>query len=73
MKAITLAPGPQRAAHLAPDAPRLILEWDGFAWQPLTTVDDYASARRYMNPMPAPQPQEQQPVPKKRPGRHRKP
>ncbi|MET7621585.1 DUF6087 family protein [Streptomyces sp. NPDC005408] len=34
-KAVTLGAGPQHAAHVDPDAPRLIVEWDGFAWQPL--------------------------------------
>ncbi|MEU9715423.1 DUF6087 family protein [Streptomyces sp. NPDC047976] len=74
LKALTLGSGPQRAAHLNPGAPRLIMEWDGFAWQPLTTVDDYAAACAYMNPVPAPQSQQpEQPMPKKAPGRHRKP
>lgn len=72
LKAVTLGPGPRRAAHLAPDAPRLILEWDGFQWVPVTVVDDYAAAGRTLNPAPQPLPQEQ-PAPKKQPGRHRKP
>ncbi|GAA0286900.1 hypothetical protein GCM10010302_26530 [Streptomyces polychromogenes] len=72
LKAVTLGAGPQRAAHVNPDAPRLILEWDGFAWQPLATVDNYAAARAYMNPMPATPPTPRQPM-KKAPGRHRKP
>ncbi|MCY0931517.1 DUF6087 family protein [Streptomyces sp. H27-H1] len=46
LKAITLSTGPARAAHVDPDAPRLILEWDGFAWQVLMTVDNYADACR---------------------------
>ncbi|MFF8268351.1 DUF6087 family protein [Streptomyces sp. NPDC016562] len=52
LKAVTLGTGPQRAAHVDPDAPRLILEWDGFAWQPVMPVDDYAAARRVLNPPP---------------------
>ncbi|WP_030732173.1 DUF6087 family protein [Streptomyces sp. NRRL S-237] len=71
-KAVTLGPGPQRAAHLNPAAPRLILEWDGFQWVPVTVVDDYAAARRVLYPAPQPQ-QQAQPAPKKQPGRHRKP
>lgn len=51
-KAITLGTGPQRAAHIAPDAPRLILEWDGFAWQPLMIVGNYAAARLALYPPP---------------------
>ncbi|MFJ8209719.1 DUF6087 family protein [Streptomyces sp. NPDC096033] len=72
LKAVTLGAGPQRAAHVDPDAPRLILEWDGFAWQPLATVGNYAAARAYMNPAPTTQPTSKQPK-KKAPGRHRKP
>ncbi|WP_328923298.1 DUF6087 family protein [Streptomyces sp. NBC_00190] len=72
LKAITLGTGPLRAAHLDPDAPRMILEWDGFAWQPLTTVHNYAAACQILNPALAPQ-QSTQPAPKKQPGRHRKP
>ncbi|MFJ4777414.1 DUF6087 family protein [Streptomyces sp. NPDC088762] len=71
-KAITLGAGPQRAVHLDPDVPRMILEWDGFAWQPLTVVEDYAAACQILNPVPQPQ-QAAQPAPKKQPGRHRKP
>ncbi|MEW2135587.1 DUF6087 family protein [Streptomyces sp. NPDC005409] len=52
LKAVTLGTGPQRAAHVDPDGPRLILEWDGFAWQPVMPVDDYAAARRVLNPPP---------------------
>ncbi|MCX4776842.1 DUF6087 family protein [Streptomyces sp. NBC_01264] len=48
LKAITLGAGPQRAAHVDPRAPRLILEWDGFAWQALTTVKNYAEACRVL-------------------------
>ncbi|MGW6842284.1 DUF6087 family protein [Streptomyces sp. NPDC054958] len=72
LKALTLGTGPQRAAHLDPGAPRLILEWDGFQWVAVTVVDDYAAACRLLNPVPRPQPQEQ-PAPRKRGGRHRKP
>ncbi|WP_369776343.1 DUF6087 family protein [Streptomyces sp. R33] len=50
LKAVTLSSGPQRAAHLDPDAPRLILKWDGFAWQALTTVENYAAACQVLNP-----------------------
>ncbi|MFF3013805.1 DUF6087 family protein [Streptomyces sp. NPDC057939] len=81
-KAITLGAGPQRAAHLDPDAPRLILEWDGFAWQPLTTVDNYAAACRALSPPPEAAPADQTettgPITGRNPlapgtGRHRKP
>ncbi|MFK0049931.1 DUF6087 family protein [Streptomyces sp. NPDC090741] len=51
-KAITLGAGPQRAAHLAPNAPRLILEWDGFAWQALSTVENHTAACRALSHTP---------------------
>ena len=43
-KVVLLGGDPQRASHLAPDTPRLIVEWDGYTWQPVTLVDDYAAA-----------------------------
>lgn len=76
LKAVTLGPGPQRAAHLDPDAPRLILEWDGFQWAAVSVVDDYAAACRVLAPHP---PAEAVQVPGHTPrlgkgkGRHRKP
>ncbi|MCY0935940.1 DUF6087 family protein [Streptomyces sp. H34-S4] len=72
LKAIPLGTGPQRAAHVDPDAPRLILEWDGFAWQVLMTVENYSAACQILNPAPQPQ-QRPEPAPPKQPGRHRKP
>ncbi|MFD9452382.1 DUF6087 family protein [Streptomyces sp. NPDC059985] len=79
-KATTLGTGPQRAAHLDPETPRLILEWDGFARQPLTTVDNYAAACRALSPTPeaapADQPETTGPITGRNPlapgtGRHR--
>ncbi|MFE4633104.1 DUF6087 family protein [Streptomyces sp. NPDC056773] len=72
LKVITLGSGPHRAAHVDPEAPRMILEWDGFAWQALMTVENYAAACQILNPAPQPQ-QSAEPTPPKRPGRHRKP
>ncbi|MEU6310656.1 DUF6087 family protein [Streptomyces sp. NPDC047014] len=81
-KAITLGTGPQRAAHLAPDTPRLIVEWDGFAWQALATVENYAAACRALLPTSETQPagttETTGPVTGRSPlapgtGRHRKP
>ncbi|WP_327250974.1 DUF6087 family protein [Streptomyces sp. NBC_01244] len=72
LKAVTLGSGPHRAAHMNPDAPRMILEWDGFAWQALMIVDNFAEACRILYPTPQPQ-QHAQPAPPKQPGRHRKP
>ncbi|MFE9792901.1 DUF6087 family protein [Streptomyces goshikiensis] len=82
LTAITLGTGPQRAAHVDPDAPRMILEWDGFAWQPLMTVENYGAARLVLNPPPdstsADQAETTGPVTGRNPlapgrGRHRKP
>ncbi|WP_406113047.1 DUF6087 family protein [Kitasatospora purpeofusca] len=42
--AITLTPGPRRAAHLFQDVPRLVVEWDGHAWQPVAVAENYAEA-----------------------------
>ncbi|MFF1904211.1 DUF6087 family protein [Kitasatospora sp. NPDC058218] len=42
--AITLAPGPRRGAHVLRDAPRLVVEWDGFDWQPVAVTESYAEA-----------------------------
>ncbi|MER6218243.1 DUF6087 family protein [Streptomyces sp. NPDC001674] len=50
LKAVTLGPGPQQAAHVRPDAPRLILEWDGFQWTTKTVAENYAAACRILNP-----------------------
>lgn len=80
-KAITLGIGPQRAAHVDPDCQRMILEWDGFAWQPLMTVDNYAAACLALSPSeggPADQAETTGPVTGRNPlapgtGRHRKP
>ncbi|MFD5411109.1 DUF6087 family protein [Streptomyces nojiriensis] len=81
-KAIALGTGPQRAAHLNPEAPRLVLEWDGFAWQALATVEDYAAACRALTPTPeaapADRPDTTGPTTGRNPlapgtGRHRKP
>ncbi|MFJ9815032.1 DUF6087 family protein [Streptomyces sp. NPDC101151] len=75
-RAVALGTGPQRAAHLDRDTPRMIMEWDGYQWVPVTTVDDYAAAQRLLNgiegdgrmelPAPGPNPMIGR-------GRHRKP
>ncbi|MFB8239691.1 DUF6087 family protein [Kitasatospora purpeofusca] len=79
--AITLAPGPRRAAHLFQDVPRLVVEWDGHAWQPVAVAENYAEAYPLIvrpGPGAAPGPvfpQADTPVPllRKGTGRHRKP
>ncbi|MFF7587653.1 DUF6087 family protein [Kitasatospora purpeofusca] len=79
--AITLTPGPRRAAHLFQDVPRLVVEWDGHAWQPVAVAENYAEAyplivRPGSDAAPGPVfPQADTPVPllRKGTGRHRKP
>ncbi|WP_406200798.1 DUF6087 family protein [Kitasatospora sp. NBC_01560] len=75
--AITLAPGPRRGAHVFRDAPRLVVEWDGFAWQPVGVAENYAQAHLLIARAgtAAALPQSDAPVPllRKGTGRHRKP
>ncbi|MDX2646346.1 DUF6087 family protein [Streptomyces sp. PA03-1a] len=49
LRAGTLAAGPPRGAHVDPDAPRLISQWDGYAWQPVAVVSGLAEARALLN------------------------
>lgn len=35
------------ASHIAPGSARLLLEWDGFAYQPVGTAPDLAAARAW--------------------------
>ncbi|MCY0929513.1 DUF6087 family protein [Streptomyces sp. H27-H1] len=49
-KALTLSAGPQRAGHVDPGVARLIVEWDGFQWVPVMLAEDYAAARRLLDP-----------------------
>ncbi|MFD6468914.1 DUF6087 family protein [Streptomyces goshikiensis] len=74
-KAVTLVPG-AHGSHVHPNAPRLILEWDGYQWTTLATVADLAAARRYLNPQTAddapPTPPARSPMAAGM-GRHRKP
>lgn len=36
--------------HVEPDKPRMIVRWDGYQWQPVTIVEDYTAAQRYLTP-----------------------
>ncbi|MFI9275145.1 DUF6087 family protein [Kitasatospora sp. NPDC052896] len=49
LRILPLAPGAQ-AAHLHPEAPRLVLEWDGYGWVPAAVADDYAAAGALLRP-----------------------
>ncbi|MFB7470089.1 DUF6087 family protein [Kitasatospora sp. NPDC056184] len=73
--ALTLDPAVRRG-HLFQDTPRLVVEWDGQAWQPVAVADTYADAypmivRRGDGFAP---PQDETPVAllRKGNGRHRK-
>lgn len=77
-RVIPLAEG-ARAAHIAPDAPRLLLEWDGTAWTTVGVARNADDARAFLGHVPQPVPasdtQPQPPYPGLGPGRgrHRKP
>ncbi|MET9354765.1 DUF6087 family protein [Streptomyces sp. NPDC006617] len=79
LRAVPLVAGDgPRGTHLAPDAPRVIQRWNGYAWEPHGFAANLAEARRILHPdsgavsIPEPAPG---PVPKLGPGtgRHRKP
>ncbi|WP_110944887.1 DUF6087 family protein [Streptomyces niger] len=54
---LTLTPGPPRAAHLDPDAPRAVVRWDGQRWKLVAIVDNLAAAQALMRPdKPGPEP-----------------
>lgn len=50
LRAVSLAEGPARGGHVRPDEPRCIERWDGFVWDPVTIVPDYAAARLLLAP-----------------------
>jgi hypothetical protein len=37
------------AGHLRPGEPRVLLEWDGFTYQPVGTADSLAAARAWVS------------------------
>lgn len=77
-RVVPLAAG-ARAAHIAPDAPRLLLEWDGAAWATVGVARNADEAREFLghvpHPAPASEPEARPPHPGLGPGRgrHRKP
>ncbi|MFJ9416664.1 DUF6087 family protein [Streptomyces sp. NPDC101227] len=76
LRAVPLTEGPHRGAHVEPEAPRVIQEWDGTQWVTVGLVGDLAAAKALLHP---PQPVEEKPAEWDRPplskgrGRHRKP
>ncbi|MET8682345.1 DUF6087 family protein [Streptomyces sp. NPDC004647] len=75
LRAVPLTSGPHRGAHVEPDAPRVIQEWDGAHWVTVGVVDDLNAAKALLYP---PQPVEERPATWDRPalgkgrGRHRR-
>ncbi|MFI1201675.1 DUF6087 family protein [Streptomyces sp. NPDC020883] len=76
LRAVPLTSGPNRGAHVEPDAPRVIQEWNGAEWETVCIVDDLAAAKALLNPR---QPADEKAAEWDRPalgkgrGRHRKP
>lgn len=52
-KAVPLGDGPERGAHVCPDAPRGMLEWDGHRWVPSGVADDRTTAVQETGPQDA--------------------
>ncbi|MFD8754539.1 DUF6087 family protein [Kitasatospora sp. NPDC059577] len=76
LRAVPLAHGRHRGAHVAPGEPRLILRWDGYQWLPETVAEDYAVAQRILHGIEGDgllRPAHRGQRPRKAPGRHRKP
>ncbi|MCX4880576.1 DUF6087 family protein [Streptomyces sp. NBC_00847] len=77
-RAVPLADG-ARASHIAPDAPRALLEWDGHAWVTVGVAADADAAREFLGLVPPPASESGQDVQPAPPGlgpgrgRHRKP
>ncbi|MFD7899318.1 DUF6087 family protein [Streptomyces sp. NPDC059743] len=67
-----------RAAHVTPDAPRLLLEWDGTAWATVGVAQDAYQAREFLGHVPPPvaevevEASDRQPRLGKGTGRHRR-
>jgi hypothetical protein len=50
LRAAPLAAGPHRASHVAPDAPRVIEEFDGSQWVAVSIVENLAAAKATLYP-----------------------
>ncbi|MFG2227940.1 DUF6087 family protein [Streptomyces sp. NPDC048644] len=49
-KAIPLDSGAPHGAHVNPDAPRGVVEWDGQQWTPAGIAADYTAAAQEISP-----------------------
>ncbi|GGV52408.1 hypothetical protein GCM10010245_82510 [Streptomyces spectabilis] len=76
LPAVPLTAGPHRAAHVEPDAPRVIQEWNGTEWETIGLAENLSAAKALLHP---PQPVKDKPAEWDRPnlgvgrGRHRWP
>ncbi|AXE87466.1 hypothetical protein C1703_20925 [Streptomyces sp. Go-475] len=55
-RAVSLADG-ARASHVAPDAPRALMEWDGQTWVTVGVAPNADAAREFLGHVPAPAPE----------------
>ncbi|MEU8586681.1 DUF6087 family protein [Streptomyces sp. NPDC048664] len=76
LRAVPLTEGRHRAAHIEPDAPRVIQEWNGNEWETIGVVENLDAAKALLYP---PQPATEKPAEWDRPtalgpgrGRHRR-
>ncbi|MFD9793452.1 DUF6087 family protein [Streptomyces sp. NPDC059070] len=76
LRAIPLTRGPHQGAHIEPDTPRVIQEWNGSEWVAVGVAEDLAAAKALLYP---PRPAEDGsaewdcPPPGEGGGRHRRP
>lgn len=52
-RVVSLQAGPNRGSHVDPQAPRIVQEWDGHSWQPVSVADDYSAACRVVSALDA--------------------
>lgn len=77
-RAVPLADG-ARASHVAPNAPRALMEWDGQTWVTVGVAPNADAAREFLGHVPEPAPESGPDVQPAPPGlgpgigRHRKP
>ncbi|WP_432038468.1 DUF6087 family protein [Streptomyces cucumeris] len=68
--------GEGRATHVAPQEPRLLLEWDGTAWVTVGVAENADQAREFLGHLPPPADtgvtEDRQPRLGKGTGRHRR-
>ncbi|WP_239069558.1 DUF6087 family protein [Streptomyces sp. SID13666] len=76
LRARTLAPGPERGSHVNPGVERVIEQWDGYQWVPVTVAVDLAATKALLfvpEPVDARLTEWDRPNMGEDTGRHRKP